>query len=237
MVLTLWKAANPDKCAARTLIGRKSARTRCARESEFLANGQNAQRNQTEATPTASSQPPSRAENRKFCVGRSSDSRVRTPAFSPNASQKKRSAMAIQNGHPIALGYSGGDRPGIAPGSLYVGRSIKTADHQRHNTPNIQTRNALSTIKIVKISKFADLRKMAEIRECSRLFFSVSLRPRATASSREPSNYFPKMLKGVIGSGKISDYEINNNLCAVELFHRCGGRVGVIGDRRFLPSG
>ena len=30
-----------------------------------------------------------------------------------------------------ALGYSGGGRPGIAPGSLYVGPPTGVADHQR----------------------------------------------------------------------------------------------------------
>lgn len=60
---------------------------------------------------------PSHAEIEPHCAGRSSDFRaVGVLAFSSYGA-----TMAGESDVTIALGYSGGDRPGLAPDSLFVG--------------------------------------------------------------------------------------------------------------------
>ncbi len=52
-----------------------------------------------------------------------SEFRFARPSRRNSLENKEILTMAFQKGLLIALGYSGGDRPGIAPGSLYVGVS------------------------------------------------------------------------------------------------------------------
>lgn len=74
------------------------------------------------ATLTTTSRLPSRAEHHRYALVGLLTSEFRCPAFSPSFSSEKLS-NGQKNGPLIALSYSGGDRPGISPGSLYVGSS------------------------------------------------------------------------------------------------------------------
>ena len=103
------------------------------------------------------------AETGMSCVGRSSDFRVRSSRPSRRDSSDIRNHSCdngLKNGGPSftfgkALGYSGGGRPGITPGSLYVGPPTGAADHQRPIQASRMLLNAKGSVKWAKIKKCA----------------------------------------------------------------------------------